>query len=150
MSVFSWFNFSKYFLLAALLLGFSYSVFIEPEPVRQIASTPDVFKVNWSSKTGLPDSNEQEFTLEVELEPLIETSETVEYKWILPTGTQVVAGNLEDEITGLKKNQKARLQISVIGISKASGPRTIMIELTSREKDQTYRTFSRFNSDQLF
>lgn len=146
----SFYKFAKLSLVAVLLYGFGYSIFVEPEPIqRQIASDPDAFRIDWSSSSGLPPSSEQEFVIEAQIEPLVDISKGTSYRWILPSDVKVISGSTQDELYGLKKNQKANLRISVMGISQESGPRTIMIEIGSTDKEKSYRTFSRFNSEVL-
>lgn len=89
-----------------------------------------LLNITISPVSGLPDNDAQEITLQALVTLLQPVTGELEYHWILPDGVEHVSGELNDSWPNIQPGQTAQTTISLLNFSKASAPRTIVLQVS--------------------
>ena len=126
------------------------------EVPRKIASFhPDSNRISKPNPTvdvtieavdGFPASNNQVARLRATIALHRNFDEDVSLKWVLPVGVELVSGELEGNLTGLRAGQSITREISVQGFSSEGVPRNVMVEVAGNLSRTAVGTSAVFSS----
>lgn len=158
------FNISDLMTLAIILgltIGYGLSSYQNKTIERQIAShsssaswtpsskTHGIFAVSIEPVGAIPNSETDELQLKGKIKLLKESNGDVVYKWVIPQSLNLISGELEDVLSGMKIGETAEVTIYVDGMKSMGNMENVILTASIDEDGINVGNSSISNKEEL-